>query len=546
MGENNLIDIDWQYWIGNSIFPIPDHIVQDLVLSINIDQRPRISEIIDIFQNSEFQNSMKDDNNSSLLEELEYFKKITQFQNDQIQLLQANNRKSLQNVDSKCFPSHCYFLKPSSSVFDMNVDEQSFSLSSLSFSTNSMSKPKSLLSQQGFHIGIDLGTSNCCMAVYRSTKDPQGRIKPEMMEIILNRGKNTTPSVIACRKGHIEVGHAAQKRSLKSPESTIFEAKRFIGRKFSDPEIQKNLRHNQGKPSHWPFKVESDGTSDDNPLLILSDGGTERKFSPEQVSAFVLTHLKEVAEESLGGQIDALTVTCPAYFNDEQRQATKDAAEMAGFDTVRILNEPTAAALAFKQEDNRAIGKTALVFDFGGGTLDVSIVKITEQDVTVLATGGDTSLRDVEIDTIMVDYCIKEFREETGCSEEISAQNMAKLKKAVAEAKETLSSAEEEDVLVTNFVGGDDLDVTITREDLERECHDFFLRCIGVVDAILDQSSISRDQIDLVLMVEGSRDIPKLVELMADRFPNKLRSTVLADHAIAMGAAVAHLHMKFS
>ncbi|KAL0231859.1 hypothetical protein GEMRC1_011263 [Eukaryota sp. GEM-RC1] len=258
------------------------------------------------------------------------------------------------------------------------------------------------------HIGIDLGTTNCCMAIYRSTKDPQGRVKPAMNEILVNRGKNTTPSVIACRKGKIEVGEAAKRRTVLNPQSTIFEAKRFIGRKFSDPEIQKNLRHNQGKPSHWPFKVESDGTSDDKPLLILSDGDAEMKFSPEQVSAFVLTHLKEVAEESLGGQIDALTVTCPAYFNDGQRQATKDAAEMAGFDTVRILNEPTAAALAFKQEDNRAIGKTALVFDFGGGTLDVSIVKITEQDVTVLATGGDTFLGGADIDTILVDYCFKE------------------------------------------------------------------------------------------------------------------------------------------
>ncbi|KAL0230915.1 hypothetical protein GEMRC1_010320 [Eukaryota sp. GEM-RC1] len=393
------------------------------------------------------------------------------------------------------------------------------------------------------HIGIDLGTTNCCMAIYRSTKDPQGRAKPAMNEILVNRGKNTTPSVIACRKGKIEVGEAAKRRTVLNPQSTIFEAKRFIGRKFSDPDIQKNLRHDEGKPSHWPFKVESDGTSDDKPLLILSDGGTELKFSPEQVSAFILTHLKEVAEESLGGQIDAVTVTCPAYFNDGQRQATKDAAEMAGFDTVRILNEPTAAALAFKQEDNRAIGKTALVFDFGGGTLDVSIVKITEEDVTVLATGGDTFLGGADIDTILVDFCVKEFREETGCSGTISNRNMAELRKAVEDAKITLSSAEEEDVVVTNFVGRNHLDVTLTREDLERECKDFFLRCIRVVDSILRVSSIRFDQIDLVLMVGGSSRIPKLVELMEKRFPNKLRSTVQADHAIAMGAAVAHLHV---
>ncbi|KAL0231801.1 hypothetical protein GEMRC1_011205 [Eukaryota sp. GEM-RC1] len=311
--------------------------------------------------------------------------------------------------------------------------------------------------QQGFHIGIDLGTSNCCMAVYRSTKDPQGRCQPPSMEVLFNHGKETTPSVIACRKGKIEVGTTA-----KNP-------KRFIGRKFSDPDIQKNLRHNQGKPSHWPFKVESDGTSDDNPLLILSDGGTERKFSPEQVSAFILTHLKEVAEESLADKVDEVTLTCPTYFNDGQRQATKDAAEMAGFDTVRILNEPTAAALAFKENDDRSIGKTVLVFDFGGGTLDVSIVKITAEDVTVLATGGDTFLGGADIDTILVDFCIKEFREETGCSEDISLRNMVELRKAVEEAKKTLSSVEDDEVVVSNFVGNHNLDVTITREDLEGE-----------------------------------------------------------------------------
>ncbi|KAL0230904.1 hypothetical protein GEMRC1_010309 [Eukaryota sp. GEM-RC1] len=394
----------------------------------------------------------------------------------------------------------------------------------------------------GFHIGIDLGTTNCCMAVYRPKKDPRGQKQPELMELLLNQGKDTTPSIITSRNGNTLVGTTAQRRSLRSPESTIFEAKRFIGRKFSDPDIQKNLRHNEGKPSHWPFKVESDGTSDDRPRLILSDGGTELNFSPEQVSAFILTHLKEVAEESLGDKVDAVTVTCPAYFNDGQRQATKDAAEMAGFDTVRILNEPTAAALAFKQEDDRAIGKTALVFDFGGGTLDVSIVEITDEDVTVLATGGDTFLGGADIDTILVDYCINEFREQTGCSEDISDRNMAELRKAVEDTKITLSSAEEEDVAVAHFAG-QYLDVTITREDLERECHDFFLRCIGVVDAILSQSSISRDQIDLVFMTGGSSRIPKLVELMEERFPNKLRRTVQADHAIAMGASVAHLHV---
>ncbi|KAL0225258.1 hypothetical protein RCL1_003170 [Eukaryota sp. TZLM3-RCL] len=391
-------------------------------------------------------------------------------------------------------------------------------------------------------IGIDLGTTNCCIAVRREVSDPKGNVST-LTEVITDGNNAMIPSVVSFRNNNIIFGDQARRRMDSDPASTIFEVKRFIGRKYNDNEIQDNLKPSEPRrPPRWPFRVESDRSSDDKPVIKVQYQGKERTFSPEQISGFLLKNLKELAEKRLSDTVTDVTVTCPAYFNDGQRQATKDAAELAGFRSVRILNEPTAAALALKEKDPSSIGKRVLVFDFGGGTLDVSICDIRRQDVSVVATGGDCYLGGADIDRKLVELVVKKFQIETRCHQSISAEKMAELRLAVEDAKIGLTTQPDVDVFVKQFTNSD-LEITLTREDLNECCEEIFGKAMGVVDALLDAKRISKTSIDSVLPVGGSSRIPRVRALLNQRFPGKVKESVNPADAIAMGAACAHFHI---
>ncbi|KAL0224894.1 hypothetical protein RCL1_002806 [Eukaryota sp. TZLM3-RCL] len=391
-------------------------------------------------------------------------------------------------------------------------------------------------------IGIDLGTTNCCIAVRREVSDPKGNVST-LTEVITDGNNAMIPSVVSFRNNNIIFGDQARRRMDSDPASTIFEVKRFIGRKFSDPEIQENLKSSvPGHPPRWPFRVESDGPPLHNPSIKVQYQGRQRTFSPEQVSGFLLKYLKEIAERRLGDTVDTVAVTCPAYFNDGQRQATKDAAELAGFRSVRILNEPTAAVLALKEKDPSSIGKRVLVFDFGGGTLDVSICDVSSKEVTVVATGGDCYLGGADIDRKLVDLAVKKFKVENRCfNQPIEPEKMAELRLAVEDAKIGLTTAMDVDVFVKQFTNNH-LEIIITRDEMLEECKELFAKAMGVVDSLLEAKRLTRVDIDIVLPVGGSSRIPRVRELLNQRFPGKVKEAVNPADAIAMGAACSFFH----
>ncbi|KAL0211622.1 hypothetical protein RCL1_005248 [Eukaryota sp. TZLM3-RCL] len=398
-------------------------------------------------------------------------------------------------------------------------------------------------------IGIDLGTTNSVVACYRENITPDGQSTGKRFEIIPNGSLQTTPSYITFTPdGDVLFGQLSKKKQFSMTANTIFEVKRMIGHRFSGKEVQENIRRgDNGAPSRWPFKVQSDGTNDDKPVICVLVNGEEKKYSPEKVSAFLLGHLKKTAEAYLHSTVSEVTITVPAYFNDAQRQATLDAGYIAGFERIDLLNEPTAAALAYKQKDSSSIGQRLLVFDFGGGTLDVSIADIRKEDITVVATGGDCYLGGADLDRVLVQYCLEKFCNEKGIDFDdlkgVTSRNMSTLRQEAESAKIDLSTARHAEVIVSSFLFDHDLELTLTRTELESECDFLFQKCIATIDEILDAAGLSEDSIDVVLTVGGSSLIPRIKQLVNDKFPGKVRMTVQPDHAIAYGACVGHLHV---
>ncbi|KAL0211856.1 hypothetical protein RCL1_005482 [Eukaryota sp. TZLM3-RCL] len=395
-------------------------------------------------------------------------------------------------------------------------------------------------------IGVDLGTTNSVVACYRENITPDGQSTRKRFEIIPNGSLQTTPSYITFTPdGDVLFGQLSKKKQFSMTANTIFEVKRMIGHRFSGKEVQENIRRGvNGAPSRWPFKVQSDGTNDDKPVICVLVNGEEKKYSPEKVSAFLLGHLKKTAEAYLHSTVSEVTITVPAYFNDAQRQATLDAGYIAGFERIDLLNEPTAAALAYKQKDPSSIGQRLLVFDFGGGTLDVSVVDIRKEDITVVTTGGDCYLGGADLDRVLVQYCLEKFCNENQCGlAEVLPKKLSYLRREVESAKEDLASSSSAEVIVKDFLPGMDLDVSLTREILDSECDFLFQRCLNTVDEILENACVAENDIDSVLLVGGSSRVLKLQQMIQAKFNGKVRSTVQADHAIALGASVAHLHV---
>jgi heat shock protein 1/8 len=370
-------------------------------------------------------------------------------------------------------------------------------------------------------IGIDLGTTYSCVGVWQHGK----------VEIIANdQGNRTTPSYVAFTDTERLLGDAAKNQVAMNPSNTVFDAKRLIGRKYDDPKIQQDLKH-------WPFKVISDGGK---PKIQVDYKGEIKKFAPEEISSMVLTKMKETAEAYLGTSVRDAVITVPAYFNDSQRQATKDAGVIAGLNVMRIINEPTAAALAYGLDKNLKGERNVLIFDLGGGTFDVSILTIDEGSLfEVRATAGDTHLGGEDFDNRLVDHLADEFKRKYKKDLRTNARALRRLRTAAERAKRTLSSSTEASFEIDALFDGIDFYTKISRARFEELNADLFRSTLQPVEKALTDAKMDKGMIHDIVLVGGSTRIPKIQQLLQNYFNGKsLNLSINPDEAVAYGAAV--------
>jgi len=367
-------------------------------------------------------------------------------------------------------------------------------------------------------VGIDLGTTYSCVGIYK-----QGRV-----EIIANdQGNRITPSYVAFDEENKLVGEAAKQQATINPEQTVYDAKRLIGRRFADKEVQKDMKH-------WPFKIIDQGTK---PMIRVKVKGEEKTLAPEEISAMVLIKMKETAENYLGKSVNHAVITVPAYFNDAQRQATKDAGAIAGLNVLRIINEPTAAAIAYGLD--KQAEKNILVYDLGGGTFDVSLLTIDNGVFEVVATAGDTHLGGEDFDQRLMEHFIKIHKKQTGDDLHKDKKALQKLRKEVEKAKRALSSTPSVQMRVDAIYNGKDIDETLTRSKFEQLNADLFQKTLKPVQDVLSDSKMSKSEIHEIVLVGGSTRIPKIQSLIKDFFNGKEPNRgINPDEAVAYGAAV--------
>ncbi|RMJ27636.1 Heat shock protein [Aspergillus sp. HF37] len=370
-------------------------------------------------------------------------------------------------------------------------------------------------------IGIDLGTTYSCVANYEGSN----------VEIIANeQGSYTTPSFVSFTDKERLIGEAAKNQAAMNPQNTVFDVKRLIGRRFDDPNVKKDVES-------WPFKVVDHGG---NPSVQVDYLGKAKDFTPQEISSMVLMKMKEVAETKLSKKVEKAVITVPAYFNDNQRQATKDAGAIAGLNVLRIINEPTAAAIAY----GLGSGKTSkernvLIYDLGGGTFDVSLLNIQGGVFTVKATAGDTHLGGQDFDTNVLEHLKKEFQRKTGKNISNDPRALRRLRTACERAKRTLSNATQTAVEIDSLFDGEDFNSSLTRARFEDLNAKTFNGTLDPVQQVLKDSAIEKSKVDEIVLVGGSTRIPKIQKLLSDFFDGKkLEKSINPDEAVAHGAAV--------
>jgi len=370
-------------------------------------------------------------------------------------------------------------------------------------------------------IGIDLGTTYSCVANYEGAG----------VEIIANeQGSFTTPSFVSFTAEERLIGEAAKNQAAMNPTNTVFDVKRLIGRRFDDPTVKKDIES-------WPFKVVDD---DNSPKVQVEYLGETKTFSPQEISAMVLGKMKEVAETKLGKKVSKAVITVPAYFNDNQRQATKDAGSIAGLNVLRIINEPTAAAIAYglgagKSDKERNV----LIYDLGGGTFDVSLLHIQGGVFTVKATAGDTHLGGQDFDTNLLEFFKKEFQRKTKKDISNDPRALRRLRTACERAKRTLSNGTQTTIEIDSLFDGEDFNAQITRAKFEEINGKAFNGTIQPVEQVLKDAAIEKSKVDEIVLVGGSTRIPRIQKLLSDFFNGKkLEKSINPDEAVAYGAAV--------
>jgi len=369
-------------------------------------------------------------------------------------------------------------------------------------------------------IGIDLGTTYSCVGVFQHGK----------VEIIANdQGNRTTPSYVAFTDTERLIGDAAKNQVAMNPNNTVFDAKRLIGRKFSDSTVQSDMKH-------WPFTIIDESTK---PKIQVEYKGDKKDFYPEEISSMVLIKMKETAEAYLGSTVKDAVVTVPAYFNDSQRQATKDAGTISGLNVLRIINEPTAAAIAYGLDKKVGGERNVLIFDLGGGTFDVSILTIEDGIFEVKSTAGDTHLGGEDFDNRMVNHFIQEFKRKYKKDPSENKRSLRRLRTACERAKRTLSSSTQASVEIDSLFEGIDFYTSITRARFEELCADLFRGTLEPVEKALRDAKMDKAQIHDIVLVGGSTRIPKIQKLLQDFFNGKeLNKSINPDEAVAYGAAV--------
>merc|ERR1712203_154546 len=370
-------------------------------------------------------------------------------------------------------------------------------------------------------VGIDLGTTYSCV----------GRFQHGKVEIIANdQGNRTTPSYVAFTDTERLIGDPAKNQVAINPTNTIFDAKRLIGRKFNDATVQSDMKH-------WPFKVAEFG---DKPKLEVEYKNETKTFTPEEISAMVLTKMKETAEAYLGHDVKDAVVTVPAYFNDSQRQATKDAGVISGMNVLRIINEPTAAAIAYGLDKKKGSAEcNVLIFDLGGGTFDVSILTIEDGIFEVKSTAGDTHLGGEDFDNRMVDHFMNEFKRKHKKDIKGNERAVRRLRTACERAKRTLSASAQANLEIDSLFEGIDFYTSITRARFEELCSDLFKGTLEPVEKAMRDAKLDKSSINDVVLVGGSTRIPKIQKLLTDFFNGKdLNRSINPDEAVAYGAAV--------
>jgi heat shock protein 5 len=377
---------------------------------------------------------------------------------------------------------------------------------------------------QGPVIGIDLGTTYSCVGIYKDGN----------VQIIKNeQGNKITPSMVSFFEGSRLVGDAAKNQATLNPDNTVFDAKRLIGRAYDDPTVAKDKKH-------MPFKIVN---QNNKPLVQveLNGKGTDKTFSPEEISAMVLTKMKQIAEEFLNEEVKDAVVTVPAYFNDAQRQATKDAGTIAGLNIIRVMNEPTAAAVAYglKETANGEDEVNVLVYDLGGGTFDVTVLTIDGGLFEVLSTNGDTHLGGEDFDHRVMDHFVNLIKKKYDFDVTANSRSLAKLRREVEKAKRSLSTVHSTTLEIEGLIDGEDFSETLTRARFEDLNADLFKKTLKPVQNVLKDAGLKKHEINEIVLVGGSTRIPKVRQLIQDFFNGKdLNANIDPDEAVANGAAI--------